>query len=41
MTRGPGLYVWGDGEHEVALCMALLTEEYGGDACKYWNKALV
>lgn len=28
-----------DNDHDVALFMALLTEEYGGDASKYWDKA--
>lgn len=29
-----------DDEKDVALFMALLTEEYGGDASVYWNQAL-
>ena len=29
-----------DNEKNVALFMALLTEEYGGDASAYWDKAL-
>lgn len=28
-----------DDKHDVALFMALLTEEYGGDASEYWQKA--
>lgn len=28
-----------DNDHDVALFMALLTEEYGGDANQYWDKA--
>jgi hypothetical protein len=28
-----------DNDHDVALFMALLSEEYGGDASKYWDKA--
>lgn len=28
-----------DNDHDVALFMALLTEEYGGDASTYWDKA--
>ena len=28
-----------DGAKDLALFMALLTEEYGGDASEYWKKA--
>ena len=28
-----------DDKHDVALFMSLLTEEYGGDASEYWQKA--
>lgn len=28
-----------DGTKDLALFMALLTEEYGGDASEYWQKA--
>ena len=40
VNREPEQYGCTDNEHDVALFMALLTEEYGGDASKYWNKAL-
>jgi hypothetical protein len=29
-----------DNDHDVALFMALLTDEYGGDASEYWKAAL-
>ena len=40
VNREPEQYGCTDNEHDVALFMALLTEEYGGDASKYWNKVL-
>ena len=36
----PEQYGCTDNEHDVALFMALLTEEYGGDASKYWSIAI-
>lgn len=40
VNRDPEQYGCTDNEHDVALFMALLTEEYGGDTSKYWSKAL-
>lgn len=40
VNRTPEQYGCTDNEHDVALFMALLTEEYGGDTSKYWSKAL-
>lgn len=40
VNRDPEQYGCTDDEHDVALFMALLTEEYGGDASKYWDQAL-
>ena len=40
VNREPEQYGCTDSEHDVALFMALLTEEYGGDASQYWDKAL-
>lgn len=40
VNRDPKQYGCTDDEHDVALFMALLTEEYGGDASEYWKKAL-
>ena len=40
VNRDPEQYRGTDNNHDVALFMALLTEEYGGDARKHWNKAL-
>ena len=40
VNRDPEQYGCTDNEHDVALFMTLLTEEYGGDASKYWSKAL-
>ena len=40
VNREPEQYGCTDDEHDVALFMALLTEEYGGNASKYWDKAL-
>ena len=39
VNRDPEQYSSTDNEHDTALFMALLTEEYGGDASKYWDKA--
>ena len=39
VNRDPEQYGCTDNEHDVALFMALLTEEYGGDANEYWKKA--
>ena len=39
VNREPEQYTCTDNEHDAALFMALLTEEYGGDASKYWDKA--
>ena len=38
VNREPEQYTSTDKEHDVALFMALLTEEYGGDASEYWKK---
>ncbi len=38
VNREPEQYGCTDNENDVALFMALLTEEYGGDSSKYWNK---
>lgn len=40
VNRDPEQYGCTDNEHDVALFMALLTEEYGGDASKYWSIAI-
>lgn len=39
VNREPEQYTCTDNDHDVALFMALLTEEYGGDASAYWKKA--
>ena len=39
VNRDPEQYNSTDNEHDTALFMALLTEEYGGDASRYWDKA--
>lgn len=39
VNRDPEQYRGDDKDHEVSLFMALLTEEYGGDASSYWDKA--
>lgn len=39
VNRDPEQYGSTDDEHDMALFMALLTEEYGGDATQYWDKA--
>ena len=39
VNREPEQYTCTDDKHDVALFMALLTEEYGGDASIYWDKA--
>lgn len=36
-NRFPEQYGCNDDKHDLALFMALLTEEYGGDASRYWN----
>ncbi len=38
VNREPEQYSCTDDKHDVALFMALLTEEYGADASKYWQK---
>lgn len=38
INREPEQYTCTDDNHDVALFMALLTEEYGGDASMYWKK---
>ena len=40
VNRDPGQYGSKDDNKDTALFMALLTEEYGGDAKGYWKKAL-
>ena len=40
VNRDPEQYGGTDDDHDKALFMALLTEEYGGDASQYWEKAL-
>lgn len=40
VNREPSQYGSTDDDHDKALFMALLTEEYGGDASQYWNQAL-
>ena len=40
VNRDPEQYGGTDDDHDKALFMALLTDEYGGDASKYWEKAL-
>lgn len=39
VNRDQEQYGCTDNEHDVALFMALLTEEFGGDASEYWDKA--
>ena len=39
VNRYPEQYKCDDDKHDLALFMALLTEEYGGDASLYWNAA--
>ena len=39
VNRDPEQYRSKDNDHDASLFMALLTEEYGGDASKYWDKA--
>ena len=36
-NRFPEQYKCKDDKHDLALFMALLTEEYGGDASQYWD----
>ena len=38
VNREPEQYTCTDDKHDIALFMALLTEEYGGDASVYWKK---
>ena len=40
VNRDPEQYGGTDDDHDKALFMALLTEEYGGEASQYWEKAL-
>ncbi len=40
VNRDPDQYGSTDNDHDKALFMALLTEEYGGDASEYWEQAL-
>lgn len=40
VNRDPNQYGSSNDEHDKALFMALLTEEYGGDASEYWKQAL-
>lgn len=39
VNRDPEQYRSKDNGHDISLFMALLTEEYGGDASIYWDKA--
>lgn len=39
VNRDPDQYRCKDNDHDVSLFMALLAEEHGGDASKYWDKA--
>lgn len=39
VNRYPEQYKCDDDKHDLVLFMALLTEEYGGDASQYWNAA--
>lgn len=39
VNRYPEQYKCDDDKHDLALFMALLTEEYNGDASLYWNAA--
>lgn len=39
VNRYPKQYKCDDDKHDLALFMALLTEEYGSDASLYWNAA--
>ena len=39
VNRYPEQYKCDDDKHDLSLFMALLTEEYGGDASQYWNAA--
>ena len=39
VNRDPEQYRSKDNDHDASLFMALLTEEYGGDASTYWDKA--
>lgn len=39
VNRYPEQYNCNDDKHDIAMFMALLTEEYGGDASDFWNAA--
>ena len=39
VNREPEQYTCTDDKHDIALFMALLTEEYGGNASEYWQIA--
>ena len=39
VNRDPEQYRSNENGHDISLFMALLTEEYGGDASIYWDKA--
>ena len=41
VNRDPEQYGNRDNDHDVALFMALLTDEFGGDASVYWKQALI
>ena len=40
VNRDPAQYSNTDNDDDIALFLALLTEEFGGDASGYWEKAL-
>ena len=40
VNRDPEEYDSEDTTHDIALFMALLTEEYGGDAEEWWRKVM-
>lgn len=40
VNRDPAQYSNTDNDDDIALFLALLTEEFGGDASSYWDKAL-
>ncbi len=40
VNRDPAQYSNTDNDDDIALFLALLTEEFGGDASGYWDKAL-
>ncbi|MBE6268346.1 MAG: NADAR family protein [Bacteroidales bacterium] len=41
VNRDPEQYRCTDNNHDVALFMALLTDEYGGDSGRYWSRVLM